>query len=107
VTPVLFAVAAGTGALVRWRVGLTLPLPFGTLVVNIVGAFALGLVDHWSGPELTVVGVAGMGALTTFSTLSDDVVGLAVRRPIFATTYLVVTITGGLGAAALGIAIGG
>lgn len=105
--PVLFAVAAGTGALIRWRIGLVLPPPFGTLLVNIVGAFGLGLVDHWSGPELTVVGVAGLGALTTFSTLSDDLVGLAVRRPVAATAYLVATVAGGLGAAALGMWVGG
>ena len=105
-TAVLFAVAAGTGTLIRWRIGLALPAPFGTLVVNIVGAFGLGLVDHWGGPELTVVGVAGMGALTTFSTISDDVVGLALRRPVAAIAYLVVTIAGGLGAAALGMAMG-
>ena len=42
-----------------------------------------------------MLGVAGIGALTTFSTLSDDVVGLTVRRPVAAIAYLVVWRAGG------------
>ena len=106
-TALLFVGAAAGGALVRWQVGLRLPPPLGTLVVNIVGAFALGLVEHWSSPELTVIGVGGLGALTTFSTLSDDLVGLVSRRPLAAVGYLTATFIGGLGAASLGMAIGG
>ena len=106
-TPVLFLVAAGAGSIVRWRVGLALPRPLGTIAVNVIGAFGLGLIDHWSAPELTVIGIGGLGAMTTFSTLSDDIVGLAVRRPLAATAYVVITVAGGLAAAAVGMALGG
>ena len=105
-TAVLFVIAAGGGALLRWQVGRALPRPLGTLLVNLVGAFALGLIDHWTGPELTVVGIGGIGTLTTFSTLADDMVDLVSRRPIAAAGYVAVTLVGGLGAAAVGIAIG-
>ncbi len=105
-TAAMVAVAAGVGAVLRWRVGLALPRPLGTLAVNLTGAFALGLIDHWTTPDVTVVGVGAIGAFTTFSTLSDDLVGLAVRRPVAAGAYLTVTLIGGLGAAALGMAVG-
>ena len=54
-----------------------------------------------------VLMVGFLGAFTTFSTFSDDVVGLAVRRPLHATAYVVVTIVAGLAAAAAGMALGG
>lgn len=101
----LFLVAAGAGALTRWRIGVALPRPLGTLLVNLAGSFGLGLLDQWSAPELTVVGVGALGAVTTFSTLSDDIVGLGARRPLAAVAYVAVTIGGGLGAAATGIAL--
>lgn len=90
----LLAVAAGgaAGAVVRYLVtswiGHTLGhgFPWGTLVVNVVGSFALGaLVEvmalKWSvTPELRAFMVVGvMGAFTTFSTFSLDVVTLAER----------------------------
>jgi CrcB protein len=107
VTPVLFVVAAGTGALVRWQIGVTLPRPLGTLLVNLVGSFALGLLDDWTGSALTIMGIGAIGALTTFSTLADDLVGLAARRPLAAAGYLTATLVGGLTAAAAGMAITG
>lgn len=106
-TAALFVLAAGGGALVRWQVGRLLPRPLGTLLVNLAGAFALGLIDHWTGAALTVIGIGGIGALTTFSALADDVVELVARRPVAAAGYVAVTLVGGIGAAAIGIAIGG
>ncbi len=85
----LLAVAAGGafGAVARYlvmvQVGhwLGTAFPFATLAVNILGSFALGLLVEllalaWSPPPelraLLVVGV--LGAFTTFSTFSMDVV---------------------------------
>ena len=48
-TVVLFGLAAGAGALLRWQAGRRLPRPLATLAINVVGAFALGLL---SGPTL-------------------------------------------------------
>lgn len=59
---------------------------FGTLVVNVVGSFILGsLVEisalAWSpSPEVRAMLVVGMlGAFTTFSTFSLDIVTMATR----------------------------
>lgn len=103
-----FACAAAVGALVRWQASIRrLPRPAATVLVNLAGAFALGLLDGWTAPELTVVGVAGLGALTTFSTLADDIVELWRSDHILATGYVVITLVGGVGAAALGLAVAG
>ncbi|RMH79207.1 MAG: fluoride efflux transporter CrcB [Actinomyces sp.] len=105
-TPVLFALAATVGAGVRWRMGLHLPRPLGTLVVNLCGAFLLGLIDSWSGAGATVAGTAGLGALTTFSTFADDLVELGRARPLLAVAYATATLAGGVLAAAAGLALG-
>ena len=96
----LLAVAAGgaVGAVGRYlvmtQVGhwLGTAFPYGTLTVNVVGSFILGLLVEtmalaWSPPAelraLLVVGV--LGAFTTFSTFSMDVV-LHVERGELALT---------------------
>jgi len=90
----LFVVAAGgaVGALGRYLVTSTVPrylghgFPWGTLVVNIVGSMLMGLLiefmaRRWSAPnEARLFLVTGMlGAFTTFSTFSLDVVTLWER----------------------------
>lgn len=61
-------------------------VPFGTLFVNVLGSFALGVFVElsalvWSpSPELRAMIVVGvLGAFTTFSTFSLDVVTLFTR----------------------------
>ena len=79
---------ACVGALLRWRLGLWLNqphglLPWGTLAANWIGAYAIGLamaVFH-ANPHIDPVWrlaiVTGLlGALTTFSTFSIEVVTL-------------------------------
>jgi CrcB protein len=47
----------------------------GTLVVNVVGSFVLGVCVGWRGPPswvLPLVGIGFCGALTTFSTLAFE-----------------------------------
>jgi len=107
ITAGAFALAASIGALLRWQVGVHLPRPLGTLVVNLAGAFALGLIASWAPPGATVLGVAGIGAATTFSTLVADLVDLWEHNPIGALTYGFTTIVAGVGAAAIGLSIGG
>jgi len=70
------AVVGGIGTVARFlvdgwvgsRVGRELPL--GTFVVNVSGAFVLGLLDGLalSGNAMIVAGTATIGAYTTFST---------------------------------------
>lgn len=57
--------------------------PYGTLVINIVGSFVLGVVTElalrhgFAGSMSTVIGVGFCGALTTWSTASWETVRLA------------------------------
>lgn len=78
-----FAVVSMVG---HWAQGSGSTFPFGTMVVNIVGSFILGSLIEisalaWSpSPEIRAMLVVGMlGAFTTFSTFSLDVVTLATR----------------------------
>lgn len=84
------AVAAGAvlGAWLRWGLAVWLngtftSLPPGTLVANLVGGYLIGLVIGLlalfpsAAPEWRLFAVTGfLGALTTFSTFSAEVVGL-------------------------------
>ncbi|QBF81416.1 fluoride efflux transporter CrcB [Shewanella maritima] len=84
-TNVLFVALGGSiGAVLRYLFSLFMlqvfgtSFPFGTLLVNIIGSFlmgvvyALGQISHVS-PELkALIGVGMLGALTTFSTFSNE-----------------------------------
>ncbi|MGZ0217542.1 MAG: fluoride efflux transporter FluC, partial [Acidimicrobiales bacterium] len=85
--------------------GVVLPRPLATLLVNIIGAFLLAaFVDSQSGSDVAV-GVGGIGALTTFSTVVDDLGELWAIRRSRAVAYGVATIVLGVGAAWLGLQI--
>ena len=93
------------GALLRWQAGRLLPQPLATLSVNVAGAFALGLLNGAADPLATIVGIGGLGALTTFSTLADDVRDLWTASTAKAVAYVAATLALGLGAAAAGLAL--
>lgn len=42
--------------------------PIGTLLINLLGAFCLGLLSHFTGPITLLLGTGFLGAFTTFST---------------------------------------
>jgi CrcB protein len=110
------AVLGGCGALARF--GLTLlvadrlhpHLPLGTMAVNVSGAFLLGLLAGTSlgGDGRLLLGAGAIGSYTTFSTwmLETQRVEEAGKRPL-AVTNVILSIALGLGAAALGRALGG
>lgn len=87
---VALVVAGGLGAGSRYVIdGLVMrgrknAFPVGILVVNVTGAFVLGLLTGIAsliGPVwLTIVGVGLLGGYTTFSTVSVETVLLAQRR---------------------------
>ena len=104
VTVVLFGLAAGAGALLRWQAGRRLPRPLATLAINVVGAFALGLLSGVADPVSTVVGIGGLGALTTFSTPADDLRNLWATSTAKVAAYVATTLILGIGAAAAGLA---
>jgi CrcB protein len=117
----LGAVAAGgvVGSLGRWAVGLALPhaggdLPWATLVVNVSGAFAMGLlvaflVARPGAHRLArpFVGVGVLGGWTTFSALAVDAVALAAADHVqVALGYVGATFLVGTLAVAAGAALG-
>ncbi|MCA0375226.1 MAG: fluoride efflux transporter CrcB [Gemmatimonadetes bacterium] len=115
----LLAVALGgaLGSVLRYVLGVVVPpvggLPAGTLVVNVVGSFLVGLfvrlfvtpdADHVLRLALT----AGLcGGFTTFSTFSAETVTLLQQgRAGRALLYVALSLLLGLAAAAAGLATG-
>lgn len=109
------AVAAigGAGSVARLAgsdaLGRTLP-PLGTLAVNLLGAFALGVLSGAgvSGDARLLAGTALLGSFTTFSTWMHELVllhrsGLRQR----AAGLLAGALLGGLAAVCLGHWLGG
>ena len=104
-TALAFCALAAFGAITRWRVAAVLPRPLATLLVNIIGAFLLAAVVGSQGGSDVAVGIGGIGALTTFSTLVDDLGGLWSTRRWRAVAYGAANIVLGVGAAWLGLQI--
>ena len=88
---IAICIGACLGALARWQLGLWRNpstsndglLPWGTLVANLIGGYLIGLcVGIFQNmpqlaPEWRLLCVTGfLGALTTFSTFSAEVVGM-------------------------------
>ncbi len=115
----LLAVAAGgaVGAVGRYLVISAVGhifgtgFPLGTIVVNVVGSFVLGALIEalalvWSpSPELRAMVVVGvLGAFTTFSTFSMDVVLLYERGALGqAALYIGASVILSIGAFFLGL----
>jgi CrcB protein len=83
--------------------------PLGTLAVNASGAFLLGLVTGLAlhGDALLLVGTGGLGSYTTFSTWMFEAHRLGEEgNAVGLFANVVISIAVGLGAVALGRAIG-
>lgn len=109
------ACIGGSGAVLRFLVDGTvqrsssLRFPLGTLVVNVSGAFVLGvLTGHGTTSTVALLaGTAAVGSYTTFSTWVFETQRLAEERQYRAAlSNLIVSLLIGLAAAAGGYAIG-
>ncbi len=85
-------------------------LIWSTVAINLAGSFLLGLLaaEHWFSRDLReAIGVGFLGGFTTFSTFSVQVVlETDGGRPGKAGAYLLVSVVGGVAAAAAGYALG-
>ncbi len=113
---IAIAIGATLGALLRWGLGLWLnpvfpTLPIGTLVANLAGGYLIGLsvavFTHFGSlpAEARLFVITGfLGALTTFSTFSNEVVTLLLRGQLaWAITTASVHLAGSLTMTWLGL----
>ena len=111
----LVSLGAAAGALLRWavEVGATQAwgagvLPWAVLAVNVLGALALGALPalpsvRRSRAAQLLLGPGLLGGFTTVSTFSGHTVSLVRDGHVpTAFAYVVLTVTAGLAAAALG-----
>ncbi|SFL22268.1 fluoride efflux transporter CrcB [Geodermatophilus ruber] len=85
--------------------------PWGTLTVNLVGSFVLGLFTalgaHLVPAVAAAVDIGFCGALTTYSTFSYEILRLLEDRAWFyAAAYVIASLLGGFGAVGLGWTLG-
>lgn len=113
---VAVGVGGGLGAVARYELGLTLPvktppaLPSTTLIINVTGAFVLGLVltlilEFWPPTRYVrpffAIGV--LGGYTTFSTFMVESARLiTAHRTYTAIAYMIVSLVLGMLAVFLG-----
>jgi len=102
VTAILFAVFAGLGAFIRWKATARWGT-LGTLILNLAGALGLGLMTGLNSATVTVLGAAGIGAMTTVSGLAREVHTLGSVSKIRGALYLAGTLVTGVGLAWVGI----
>lgn len=113
-------IGGGVGSVLRWLCGLWAletygpHFPFGTLIVNIVGCFVMGVffrvlpLDEIGVPTERLLLMTGMlGGFTTFSSFALDSAALWMRdETAMAVIYVGLTFTASLIGVALGLFVG-
>lgn len=110
-TVALLVIAAFAGTLLRVAAsGLDTSFNrrmWGTLAVNLAGAFLLGWLQTAEPDSIAVLGVGGLGALTTFSTFVSQIECIDREgRRRDAVAYAAGTVLLGILAAWLGMSVG-
>ena len=108
-TYIYIALGGAIGALVRYFLTLSIAFPTGTLVVNVLGSFLMGIAFVWFSSRLSgqwalffMTGI--LGGFTTLSAFSLDVVRLfEVEKYIYAGGYILASIIFSLLAIFVGI----
>lgn len=110
------ALGGAVGAVARYGVGLGaarwlgLAFPWGTLIVNVLGGFAMGYLAARIGPEQETLrlglGVGVLGGFTTFSSFSMEF-ALMIERGAMpqAAIYVAVSLVAGFAALFAGLAM--
>jgi CrcB protein len=98
--------ALGSGA--RFLVGRT--FPHGTVIVNLLGCFALGAVvqlgtsGNWSPEVRAAVAVGFLGGFTTYSSFNQETIAMLASGAVGpAVANIAITLAGGLAAGSLGL----
>ena len=112
-------VAGGLGSGSRYLIGrwaltaFDAAFPYGTMIVNLVGCFALGVVAQLAAtgvisPELRIaIAVGFLGGFTTYSSFNQDTIALFSSGAVGAAALnFAITLAGGLAAGALGLTAG-
>jgi CrcB protein len=109
----------GLGSVARYLIGrwsavaFGVAFPYGTLIVNLVGCFALGLVvqlaiaGSWHGDVRAALAAGLLGGFTTYSSFNQETLTLLASGATGAAALNVaMTLAGGLAAGALGLTAG-
>ena len=103
------ALGGAVGSALRFLTVTAVTAPLGTLVVNVLGSFAMGVlfVTLTSRAHLSPLLLAGvLGGFTTFSAFSLDALNLwESGQPLQALAYVAGSVFLSIGALALGVAL--
>ncbi|HYD88350.1 MAG TPA: fluoride efflux transporter CrcB [Vitreimonas sp.] len=112
----LVAAGGAIGAVARYGVGVGaaglfgLAFPWGTLIVNVVGCLAMGVLAARVGPEQEslrlALGVGVLGGFTTFSAFSLETVRLMQHQPGLSAIYVLASVLLSVGACWAGLSLG-
>jgi len=115
----VIALGGALGALSRYSLGVWISnkwnqgFPLHTFLINVSGAFLLGFLNILFIERLTVsplwrlgIGIGFLGAFTTFSTFSNEVISLLEGGSLFtAGLYTLLSVVVGFTGAALGVGL--
>lgn len=97
-TYIYVALGGAFGALIRYLLMLSIAFPMGTLLINVLGSFLMGIAYIWFSSRLNGQGAlffmtGVLGGFTTLSAFSLDVVRLfEAEKYIYAGSYILVSI---------------
>jgi CrcB protein len=116
-TIVLVFIGGGLGSVSRYVIGqwsasqFGVAFPYGTLIVNLVGCFALGAVvqlaiaGSWHSDVRAAIAAGVLGGFTTYSSFNQETITLFTSGAAgAAVANIAITLAGGLAAGLLGAA---
>jgi fluoride exporter len=116
-TVVWVFLGGGAGSAARYAIGqwaataFGIGFPYGTVVVNLTGCFALGVVvqlavaGSWHGDVRAAIAAGFLGGYTTYSSFNQETIAMFTSGALgAAAANIAITLAGGLAAGALGVA---